>query len=166
MEWLDRILGLLFLLTAAMLIIRGILATRVSGFKFYLVIYLGSGLLLVLSALILLVPKVSGGDPLLGSLILTTIPLFMMQVLQEMQEKKARTAFPAQWAAWEYKAKHDHPIKRFFYPSITRQKQPNSSSDSDARSNKTFLTSLVFMAVIGLIGVALIVLILLGRRGF
>ncbi len=65
LNWLNSILGLLFLLAATMLIVRGILATRISGFKFYRVIYLGSSLLLVLSVLILFVPKVGGGDPVL-----------------------------------------------------------------------------------------------------
>ncbi len=160
-----RVIGLLFLLLSVLLIIRSVLATRASGFKFYLFVHLIGSLPLMLSSLILFMPQDDSSGSVLNAMLLIYIVLPTMQVVEERQQKKARVASPAQWAAWESEAKHARPLKRFFYPRITQQKQPNNNSASDARSNKIFLTSMIFMAVAGLIGVVLIVLILLSRRG-
>ncbi len=170
LDGLDTVLGLIYLLLGMYLTMSGILGAMASGFRFYLVARVSCGLPLLLSSLVLVVAGFSGTqtasfNPLVA---LGWFLLIVMFAWERKQQEKARLAFPVQWAAWEGKAQHDRPLKRFFYPGVVKpnQQQGNNNRESDASRNRAFWMAIGSLAVVGFIGLVLMLLIFLSRRGF
>lgn len=165
LEWLYKIVALLFLLVAVILIIRGIRAAIISRFK----VYLAVGALFGFLMLVMSFSSLATNDRslwLLTALVFCLMPLIDFWMIE--QQAKIRAAFPDQWTRWENRVKQAGRIDRMFLcPIIPEPPQPISDvGKSAALSSKGFRIVMGFMAVIGLIGLALILLFVLSRKGF